>query len=292
MTKRMWIAVPLLGALAAPTAAQAAGTVVGGPVKVRNYSMTLIGTDAGSKDSLTVIFQRNSGKSGQTHSYTFAKGVKVTKTSISGSLGRFGSINLRLRDARSIKSKKLPKGCTGSAGKTKVGTLRGKFRLVADTTYFRTVNAKKLNGLWSGSSKLRCTGSGGTGTGGDGSGDGDGDAREPMLTHSRTDGAAMFSFTATRNTQIALRTEDPALTAPAQVIHMISATGPSLAVGAGGATATVQSVSPFIAGQGTFTAGFAAGPTVTGTLAGDLVARFDSIGSMTVSGDALLMNPS
>jgi hypothetical protein len=287
MTKRMWIAVPLLGALAVPTTAQAAGTVVGGPVKVRDYSMSLIGTDAGSKDTLTVIFQRSSGKSGQTHSYTFAKGVKVTGTSISGSLGRFGSINLRLRDARSIKRKKLPKGCTGSAGKAKAGTLRGKFRLVADTTYFRTVNLKKLNGLWSGSSKLRCTGNG-TGTGGDGSGDGA--AREPMLTHSTTDGGAMFSFTATRNTQMAMRTEDPALTAPAQVFHMISATGPSLAVG--GATATVQSVSPFIAGQGTFTAGFAAGPTVTGTLAGDLVARFDSIGPLTVSGDALLINPS
>jgi hypothetical protein len=284
----MWIAVPLCTALAVPTAAQAAGTVVGGPVKVRGYSMSVIGTDAGSKDTMTVMFTRTSGKASQTHSYGFDKGVKVTKTSISGSLGRFGSINLRLRDVRSLKNKKLPKGCTGRAGNAKVGTLRGKFRLVADATYFRTVTAKKLTGFWSGQGKLRCAGGGANNRGG---GDGGGDAREPMLTHTRTDGGALFSFTATRNAQMALRSDDPSLTAPARVMHMISATGPSLVVGAGGATATVKSVAPFIAGQGAFTAGFAAGTTVTGTLAGGLVARFDSIGSIAASGDALLIDP-
>ena len=288
MTKRMWIAAPLLVALVVPTSAQAAGTMVAGPVKVRGYDMSVLGSDQGSKDSVSVLFARRSGKSSQTHMYTFDKGVKVTKTSISGSLGRFGSINLKLRDARALKRAKLPKGCTGVVGKTKSGSLRGKFRFVADTTYFRTVNAKKLPAVASTSGKLDCSGSG-DGAGGDGGGGGAGG--EPMLTHTKTDGGAMFSLTATRKSITAMQVEDANHTAPARVMHMISASGPSLAVGPGGATATVQRVSPFVAGQGAFTADFAASATATGTLAGDLVARFDSIGSITASGDAILMNP-
>jgi hypothetical protein len=289
MTKRMWIALPLLAALAVPTTAQAAGTLVAGPVKVKGYDMSVVGADQGSKDSVSVLFTRKSGKSSQTHMYTFDKGVKVTKTSIAGSLGRFGSINLKLRDARALKRPKLPKGCTGTVGKAKSGSLRGKFRLVADTTYFRTVNAKKLPGVSSTSGKLDCSGSG-DGTGGAGGGDG-GIGGEPMLTHTKMDGGMMFSLIATRDSITAMQVEDANLTAPARVMHTINASGPSLVVGAGGATATVRSVSPFFVGQGAFTSSFAAGQTASGTLAGDLVARFDSIGSIPASGDAVLMNP-
>jgi hypothetical protein len=287
MTKRIWIAAPLFAALAVPASAQAAGTMVAGPVKVRGYDMSVLGSDRGAKDSVNVLFTRRSGKSTQTHMYTFDKNVKVTKKAVSGSLGRFGSIKLKLRDARPLKRTKLPKGCTGTVGKAKSGSLRGKFRLVADTTYFRTVSAKKLRALWSTSGKLDCSRSG-DGTGGGGGG---GAGGEPMLTHTKTDDGAMFSLTATRASVTALQVEDADLTAPARVMHMINGSGPSLAVGAGGATATVQSVSPFLTGKGAFTASFAGGPTASGTLAGDLVARFDSIGSIAASGDAILMNP-
>lgn len=279
--------------LVAAGTANAATTVTGGPIKVKGYNLSLVGVDNGAKDSLTVIFTRGVRKSTQLHTYTFSKGVKVTKTSIRGSLGRFGRVNLSLRNIRTPRNAKtaLPKGCLGRVGKSRIGTLKGQFRLVADRTYFRTVKASKMRGASLTTGKLNCSGGGGNGNGGDGNGGGMGRG-ETMLSHTLTDGGAMTSLVATKRSLTVTQVEDQAKTKPAMLMHMISHSGPGvLTVAGGGTSATVKSSAPFFRGQGLFSGEAAMGPVVPGTLAGNLTARFDSIKPITFRGDAMLMNP-
>jgi hypothetical protein len=287
MKARILIGAVLAALLAVPAGATAAGTIVGGPLKVRGYDMTLIGNDQGKRDSVTVMFTRTAGKTRQQHFYTFEKRVKVTGKSISASLGRYGTIQLKLVDARNSKIKKaIPKGCSGTTGKAKVGTLAGKLKLVADKTFFRTVKTKKFAGTAVTGGNLRCD-RGGQGQPG-GGGEGDGDATGgPMLTQSKPDGGAHFMFTATPGMQMAIQTEDRNATAPAQILHMISGAGQGLVVGGGTATAT--GIRSYFGGQGTFS-GTAMGTVSVGTLSGDLVAKFDSIAPIAILGEATLIN--
>ena len=150
------------GLLAAPAVASAAGsTVIAGPLKVKDYEMTVTATD-GATDSLGVMFNRTAGKASQMHTYSFSQGVTVKATaksaSIKGSLGRFGKVDLKLRGVGAAKQGVVPKGCTGTAGKSRAGTLRGSFKLVADSTYFKTVSAKSLKGQLVKGGKLTCDG--------------------------------------------------------------------------------------------------------------------------------------
>jgi hypothetical protein len=85
-----------------------------------------------------------------------------------------------------------------------------------------------------------------------------------------------------------MRSEDPAATAPATVMHMISAEGNGLQVSGGGASATVPAIGPFIAGTGAFSGEPYPGGAF-GSLDGNLVARFDGIGDVAFGGDATLM---
>ncbi len=114
MNTRLLAGAALTAALALPAAAHADSSVIGGPLKVRDYQMTVIGSDA-AKDSLTIIFSRTSGGSSQQHMYLFDSGVTVTPTSIKGSLGRYGAIDLKLSGARAAKAS-VPAGCSGSPG--------------------------------------------------------------------------------------------------------------------------------------------------------------------------------
>lgn len=279
MNARILTTATIAAALAVPTAAQAAGSVVAGPLKVRDYEMTLIGTDA-AKDSLSVMFSKTKGKSSQMHMYAFDSGVKVTPTSISGSLGSYGAVNLKLRNASSAKGT-VPKGCTGKPGQTKRGTMSGSFKLVADKTYFKTVKATSLPGMVSTGGNLKCDGAGGgTGTGQPGKA-----GASLMVNEQGADG--MFTFTATKGSQSAMRMDDESKTGPARIMHMISAQGAGLSV-QGGAAATAKGIAPFLRGTGTFE-GERAGSMATGTLGGSLTAAFDSIGAVKIGGDAMLM---
>jgi hypothetical protein len=280
MNRHLLAGTALVAALALPTAASADTSLIGGPVKVRDYQMTVIGSD-GAQDSLTVMLSRTSGGDSQQHVWSFSSGVTVTPTSIKGSLGRFGSVKLTLAGARAAKGT-VPKGCTGTTGTTRSGTLRGSFKLVADTTYFHAITAKQLEGTTSSGGTLRCDTASAPGTSG-------APSSEPTLSVSRTDGGAMFSFTATPTLQSVLQMDDPAATAPAQVMHTISASGTGLKVSGG--SATVPGLAPFIDGSGAFAAsGEGSGGFAGGVLSGSLSARFDSIGPVAVAGDAMLMN--
>jgi hypothetical protein len=267
-------------ALAIPATAQAETTLIAGPLKVRDYQMQVLGTDA-AKDSVTIMFSRPSGASNQMHMYTFADGATVTPTSISASLGRYGSIKLRLGGARAAKGA-VPAGCTGTPGTTKTGMLSGALRFAAGDSYFKTVTASKLKGTAMSGGSLRCESERG-GRGGAGAG-----AQEQTLMVTQMDGAAMTLFTATAQGQTAMRSDDPAATAPASVMHMISAEGDGLQVSGGGAAATVPAIGPFLGGTATFTGEPYPGGAF-GELGGNLVAHFDVIGDVAFSGDATLM---
>jgi len=155
-------------ALAVPAAAQAQTTLIAGPLKVRDYQMQVLGTDA-AKDSVTIMFSRAAGASNQMHMYTFADGATVTPTSITASLGRYGTIKLRLAGARSGQGV-VPAGCTGNPGTTKAGTMSGSLRFVAGDSYFKTVTASKLKGTAMTGGNLKCqSDTGGSGRSGGGS---------------------------------------------------------------------------------------------------------------------------
>jgi hypothetical protein len=285
-------AVCAAGVLVVPAAASAAPTVVAGPLKVKDYEMTVMGTHG--SPSLSVLFNRTSGKASQLHSYSFAAGatvkVKGKKASIKADLGAYGAVNLKVKKLGAARKGVAPKGCTGTAGKSRTGTLKGSFRLVADSSYFSTVSAKKLKAQVLKSGSLRCDSTGG----------GDPAKRPTTLTATLDGPAGMLMFSASKDAdgsvaQTAMRMDDEAATAPATITHLISAPGGAAAFSPAGdlTAATGTGVSPFFSGAFSF-AGEAMGTMSMGTLSGDLAARFDSIGTQAIaasSPDAMLMPP-
>ena len=280
------------GLLAAPAGASAAGsTVIAGPLKVKDYTMTVTATD-GATDSFGVMFNRTAGKSTQMHSYSFSQGVSVkargSSASIKGSLGRYGKVDLTLKGAGAAKKGVVPKGCTGTAGKSRAGTLRGSFKLVADTTYFKTVSAKSLKAQIAKGGSLKCDGSHG------------GETKAPTtlsVSLQQPEGMLMFSAGKAADgsvNQQAMRMDEAGATAPASIMHLINAPGgaAAFAPSADLASATGSAISPFFSGAFSFASEMAMGTSAMGKLSGDLVAAFDSIGKQPIaagSPDAMIV---
>ena len=279
------------GLLAVPAAAGAAApTVMAGPYTVKDYDMTVMGTHG--SPALSVMFTRTAGDAVQSHMYSFASGatvkVKGAKASIKAQLGAYGAISLKTKKLGKARKGVVPAGCTGSAGKSRNGTLAGSFELAADTTYFRTVSARKLKAAVLKGGKLEC----GVAPGGSPT------ARPAMLTANLETPAGMLMFSASRDaggavTQQAMRMDDEAATAPASIVHLISARGGASAFSPAAdlTAATGSAVAPFFAGAFEF-AGENLGTMGMGTLSGDLAAKFDSIGTQAIASgapDAMLM---
>jgi hypothetical protein len=255
--------------------------------------MTLTASD-GSTDSLGVMFSRTAGKASQLHSYSFSQGVTVKATgksaSIKANLGRYGKIDLKLGGVGAAKRGVVPKGCTGTTGKSRAGTLRGRFKLVADSTYFKTVSAKSLKGQLLRGGSLKCDGSSG----------GPESKAPTTLNATLQQPAGMLMFTALKAadgavTQQAVRMDTAAATAPASIMHMISAPGgaAAFAPSADLSSATGNAVSPFFTGAFTFASEMAMGSSAMGKLSGDLVAAFDSIGAQPIAAgtpDAMIVS--
>lgn len=274
--------------LALPTLASAASapTVVAGPLKAKGYTITLTATDGGASDTFGIDATKTSGGSTQMHSWSFGAGVKVSvkggKATIKGSLGRYGKVDATLKAGGPSKGA-LPKGCTGTAGTRRTGTLTGRSSFSLDTTFFRTITPKAMKGQILAGGDVTC----GPGKPDAASGlmlslPGDGAANGTMVTVSKTGGQV---------TQMAMSSEDQAATAPASVFHMIMArTGASgLDAAADLSTATAPAAGPFLSGTLRF-AGEPAGATMaTGTASGDFTAKFDSIAPFTVPAGATAM---
>jgi hypothetical protein len=285
-------------AVALPAAASAASgtSIVAGPLKVKDYSMTVTAND-GAQDSLSVMFSRRAGQATQTHFYTFSDGVQVTANKrmssarVKANLGRYGAVNLRLTGVAPAKRGTTPKGCTGKAGTLRRGTFKGAFKLVADATYFKTVSAKSLKAQLARGGAFKC---------GDGPSDpsAGGGAGETMLTSSSAGSDGLLMVTMIRDakgavTQQAMRSDDDAQTAPASIMHMINAPGPAsaFAPSADLSSATGSGVAPFFSGSFDFASEEPMAGMASGTLNGDLAARFDSIGTqpLAAGADAMLM---
>jgi hypothetical protein len=289
------------GLLAVPAGALAATptTIVAGPLKVKDYSMTVTASDGGSSDSVSVMFNRTSGKAFQMHFYTFSKGVKVTSKSnlaaarIKGSLGKYGKIDVKLVNAGALKRGSVPKGCTGTASKMRAGTLKGTYKLIADSTYFKTIKTGKLKAQLFKGGTLKCTPTNG-GNGGSG-----GTSGTTTLSSTIQGPDGSLTFSAYRDAsgavgQSAMRIDDAAKSAPASVMHMISAPGPGSAFSAAAdlSAASGTGVSPFLSGAFSFASETALGTMSMGTLSGTLAAKFDSIGTQQIASgarDAMLM---
>jgi hypothetical protein len=271
--------------LVAPAGALAAGTVIAGPVKVKGYALTITATDAAT-DSLSVTAVKSAGGSQQLHSWTF-KGAKVTlkgaTATIKGSLGRYGAINAKVRGAGKVKGR-VPAGCTGNPGSARKGTLAGKTKLVLDSTFFKTVKPKAVKAQILKAGKLECGGGGST------------DSKGLMLMSSVDGPDGMLSVSVVKTgphvTQTVTRMDPAASTAPASVLHMITAaTGESgLHASSDLQNASAPAAGPFLLGQLAF-AGTPMGTMSTGTISGDFAAKFDSIGQQWLpeGNDAMLM---
>jgi hypothetical protein len=279
-------------ALAVPAAASAASTtVVAGPVKVKAYSMSLVA----SKGGLSVTLTRRAGKSSQLHFYSVARGVSVkVPGSLSGgtikaSLGRYGKVKLKLRASGKLRRGVIPKGCTGKSGRSRSGTLTGTFKLKADDgRYFGTIRQRKLPAQAIRGGTLKCEGTGG-GKPGQG-----GTPKTTMLSRSITGGDGGFtSFVASRTGrrvfETVTRTESPAATAPLTILHSINAPAPSGAfdVASDLGSASVKGAGRFLTGSLAFRADNKFGQTAMGTATGNLTAKFDPLGKVSLTaGDA------
>jgi hypothetical protein len=270
-----------VAALALPAAAQADALVTAGPITVKNYKMTVSGYDGKSSDSVSVIFSRKSGTAMQMHSYSFSSGVTVKvagnlgTASIKGSLGRFGAVNLKLSGVGGLRSYAPPAGCTGTRSKGRAGTLKGSLRLVADSTYVRTVTARSLKAQTFKSGAIEC---GGTSNPRDTAG---------VTLSSTTTDDGLLSVSAQKlasggTSQTVMRMEDSTKTAPASIMHLISVPGGSLDVAPDLTSASLKGASAFLTGTASFTAEDAFGTTAMGKLGGDYTARFDSIGPIAI----------
>ena len=275
--------------LPVPAAASAASapTVVGGPVKVKAYSMSVVA----SKGSLSVVLNRTAGKASQNHIYTASQGVAVkvntalTKGTVTAPLGAQGSLELKLRGTGALRRGTVPKGCTGTPGKSRAGVLTGTFKLKADGgRYFGTIKKGKLPAQIIKGGKLNCQSSnGGGGTPGGGAG-------STILSSTATDGDQLTSLSVVRHgsdvTESVTRIDSRTATAPLSVIHTISTPAPASAFSVAGdlSSATVQGAGRFITGSLAFAADNAFGSTATGTSTGSLAAQFDPLGPIALTG--------
>jgi hypothetical protein len=288
-TSLLVAAVTATAVLAAPTGALAAGsTVIAGPMKAKGYDITLSATDNGAADSFAVNAVKTAGRSMQTHTWSFGSGVAVSikngRATINGSLGRYGAIKAIVTAGGAARGT-VPKGCTGAAGSARKGTLTGKTRLALDTTFFRTLAPRSLKAQILTGGRLDCSGAGQQQQG-----------KGLMLTHSAdtADGQMMLTLMKVggRVTQTAMRTDSAAATAPASVMHMITATTGAAGLDAAGdlSGATATAAGPFFSGALTFS-GTPTATMATGTLAGDFTAKFDAIPAFTpaAGADAMLM---
>ena len=274
--------------LIVPAAASAASapTVVGGPVKVKAYSMSVVA----SKGSLSVVLNRTAGKASQNHIYSASQGVAVkvnkalTKGTVTAPLGARGSLKLKLRGTGALRRGTVPKGCTGTPGKSRAGVLTGTFKLKADGgRYFGAIKKGKLPAQIIKGGKLDCQSSNGGGTPGGGTG-------STILSRTATDGDQLTSLSVVRHgsdvTESVTRIDARTATAPLSVIHTISAPAPASAFNVAGdlSSATVQGAGRFITGSLAFAADNAFGSTATGTSTGSLAAQFDPLGPIALTG--------
>lgn len=276
------------GLLAAPSAALADATVFAGPLKVKGYALNITATDGGS-DSLSVLATRTSGPSQQMHMWSFkdvAVSVRGGTATIKGGLGRFGAIDARVATSRKARGT-VPAGCTGTPGSVRVGRMTGKTRLVLDTGFFGTVAPKALKAQIGRAGKLTCAGPGGVSGG---------QAKGLVLTSSLagSEGQTMFSISKDggKVTQQVMRMDDAAVTAPASVMHMITARTGDAGLNAASdlSSATAAAAGGFLTGTLSFV-GEPMGPMSSGVVTGSFTARFDSIGAQSLpeGNDAMLM---
>ena len=276
--------------LAAPAGASAAGsTVVAGPLKAKGYDITLTATDNGASDDFTVSAAKTAGRSTQMHAWSFTSGVAVSvkggKATIKGRLGRYGAIDATVKAGGATKGL-VPKGCVGSPGSARKGALTGATKLALDTTFFKTLKPKALKAQILTGAGLDCAGGAKQQPGGKGL----------MLTHSAdtADGSMMLTLMKDggKVTQMAMRTDTAAATAPASVFHMITATTGASGLDAAGdlSSATATAAGPFFSGALSFT-GEPSGTMASGTLSGTFTAKFDSIPAFTpaAGAEAMLM---
>jgi hypothetical protein len=272
--------------LAVPAVASAATPmVVSQPVAVKAYKMSVVAS--GGQLSISMI--RSQGGSSQTHYFSLAKGARTKIASslasgtVSAPLGAYGTVKLKLKATGPLKTSAPPKGCTGTRSKTRAGVLTGTFKLAADHgAYFGTIKRTSLPVTVFKGGTIKCTTTpGDPGTPG-------GTSSSTLLSRSDFNGGEMTSYTAIKTagkvTQSVMRMEDSSATSPLSIMHMINAGAGSFDAAADLSSASVTGAGPFLSGTLDFASDSSYGSGAVGTASGNLVAKFDSIGTVPLTG--------
>lgn len=286
-------------ALAATAAAarKPAPLLVGGPLKVKGYTLTLqvakVTARGGKPVSLVVFLEKEIGQARQLHVYTFGLPASAYKTTggtlqldTKDALGKYGTIVLTFAGAS---SNQLPAGCEGSSVSTLKGTLSGRpgkpgLKLKLDDTFFGTVERRSLPAFALSANGVTC-----------GTTDTD-PAKGLVLSGTALVDDEILSFSATKGEDGKVLqdfgvVEPSARTAPAAINHSahVLTDGSTVVAADDLSSATVTAAGPFVSGTVSYAAvtPIADGGT-TGLLTGQVTATFDSIGARSVGATATI----
>ena len=248
-----------------------------GPVKVKKYTMTGSAYKTSAGTSLNIFLSRKSGASEQTHSYRFDKNVSLSlnstlsKGTLRANMGKFGSLNLRFKSTGALK-RSIAKGCTGTKGKTRTGSLSGArgFRMKVDSTYFKTIVVGSMRAFAGNQAKQTCKL--------DTVSPVDQTPRESLSASSQ----GLSFFTRRTASGVEQSVNLSGVEGPAETFHSITARatgGSTFTVSGDAASATVTGIGPFLAGPASYTASDFYQGGSSGAITGTYEARFDSVGT-------------
>ena len=291
------LAVPSVQAVASAAKTTTTFSISTSPVSVHGYGMSLFvtETDGAKTASLTVTFSitgTTARHPTQTHSYSFslpagaldvAAGLAGASVDTGTGMAKQGAIAMALKKLGDIQVARDACGTT----KTRTGTLKGAFKLVADTAFFHTVKESALPATLT--KRVATPGCGQTSS-----------PCTPGTTLSASNSKRHMFLNATRTpvptggatvSEFLSYVQSPTATAPATISHLIKVSGAPKKALSPSADLTSAALNgsvgkPYLTGgvafSGTPTSG-ACSKTLnrtisTGTVTGKLVAHFDSVG--------------
>lgn len=283
-----------LALAATAAAAKPAPLLVGGPIQVKGYTLTVQvvkrASRGGKPVTLVLFLEREIGQARQLHVYTFALPASTYRTTggtlkldTKDTLGTYGKIVLTFSG---VSSNELPAGCEGSSVSTQKGTLAGRpgLKLKLDDTFFKTVERRSIPAFALSASGVTC-----------GTTDTD-PAKGLVLSSTAIVNDEILSFSATRGEDGKVLqdfgvVEPTSRTAPAAINHSahVLTDGSTVAAADDLSSASATAAGPFVSGAIAYAAltPIADGST-TGQLTGEVTAAFDSIGPRSVGANATI----
>jgi hypothetical protein len=251
------------------------------PVRVHGYLMTVSADRyalGSARLNVTFVGTRPSGSEQDTYSFrdaAFSARSDLRSAKLTARLGRFGRLDLKFRPRHLERSISLRAGCHATVDQVRHGVLEGSFKLKTRTRFFRTVRRHSFAARLDSTHMLRCE-------------------RELVggeFVLSATGASGSFAAAQRSSGEVAERFSisdaiPPGWWSYAFVTHtLLTRALSTFDVAQDLSSAHITGGSSYLRGSIDFAATTAPAPTQRGgTLSGALTARFDSIGTVVVSG--------